>query len=231
MVNYLHEETHPFDNCYNRWRETRMNKLISLFGEDWSGKKVLELACAYGNIGLHLKSLGADVTFADARQNHLDIVLSKDPTAKTLLIDQDTDWQINQQFDIVLHFGVLYHLDNWRRDLSNAILHTKILVLESAVVDSDKEYEYKLFEEDEDGENAFNSIGTMVSAVTIENHLQGLNCTLRRFDDEDLNTNWFNYTWKTSNPDLSNIAISSYEDKPLYGGRRFWLVTLAPSIS
>jgi SAM-dependent methyltransferase len=231
MVNYLHETKTPFDNCYNRWRETRVNKLISFFGNDWTGKRVLELACAYGNIGLHLKSLGADVTFADARQKHLDIVLHKDNTAKTILLDQDNNWNLNESFDIIIHFGVLYHLDNWRRDLQCAINHSNIIVLESAVADCDYEFEYKLTEEDEDGENAFNTIGTVPSAKSIESWLSELDCSYTRFDDSDLNTKWFNYDWVVTNPDLSNIVVKTFEDKPLYGGRRFWLINKSPSIS
>lgn len=231
MIEILHEQSYPFNTCYNRWRETRVNKLISLFGNDWSGKKVLELACAHGNIGLYLKTLGADITFADAREQHLAKVLEKDSTAKTILVDQDTAWDINQEFDIILHFGVLYHLDNWKQDLKSALKHTQTLILESAVADADYEYEYKLHEDDEGGQNAFNKVGTLPSATSIENYITSLGYTFTRFDDDSLNTNWFKYDWQVSNPDLSSINVSSYEDKPLFGGRRFWLISLSPSVS
>ncbi len=231
MPNILIEQSYPFNTCYNRWRETRVAKLISIFGEDWTGKKVLELACGYGNIGLYLENLGADVVFSDARQAHLDKVLERNPKAKTLLIDQDKAWNIGQQFDIIIHFGVLYHLDNWRQDLLSTLSHTGTLVLESAVADADYEFEYKLYEEDEGGQNAFNHTGTLPSATSIENHITSLGYKFVRFDDASLNTNWFKYDWSVTNPDLSNVTVSSYEDKPLFGGRRFWLVTLSPSIS
>jgi SAM-dependent methyltransferase len=231
MIDYLQEDRYPFNLSYNRWRQTRVNKILSIFGNQWDKKEVLELACGYGNIGLYLKSLGANVTFADARQNHLDIVLAKDNTSNVIQIDQDQYWNIHKRFDIIIHFGVLYHLNDWRQDLKCALHHTDNLLLESAVSDSSKEYECKFYEEEEGGQNAFNSIGSLPSALTIENYINDLGYHFKRFDDIDLNTKRYKYDWVVSDPDLSNIQIKSFEDKPLYGGRRFWWITKPPSIS
>lgn len=229
-IDYLKEDRYPFNSVYNQWRITRVSKILEILNNNISGKKVLELACGYGNIGLYLKSLGADVTFADARQSHLDLVIQKDITSKTILIDQDSMWNINQKFDLIIHFGVLYHLNNWRQDLECALNHTDLLFLESAVADASYEFEYKLYEEYEGGQNAYNHIGTLPSATSIENHIKQLGCSFQRFDDDKLNTRYFKYDWTVSDPDLSDIHVTSYEDKPLYGGRRFWLITNSPSI-
>ncbi len=53
----------------NEWRVKRVRKLEYIFSQEWfRDKKVLELGCALGNMGLYFKSLGAEVTFTDVRQ-------------------------------------------------------------------------------------------------------------------------------------------------------------------
>lgn len=224
-MNILQEPDNAFGYSYNRWRETRVKKLVSLFSPEWfKGKRILELACAYGNIGLYLKQLGANVTFADARQEHLDVVRTKDSTANTMLIDQDLNWNIGQRFDMVIHFGVLYHLDNWQQDLASVIQHTNLVVLESAVADTSDDFEVKIAEEPEGGQNAYNTIGTMPSAKRIENCLTRLGCSFRRYDDTDLNTRRYFYDWQVKEQNLTGLSVKSFEDLPVYGGRRFWVI-------
>lgn len=222
----LENDDATFGGSYNRWRITRIAKLESMFGKEWfAGKHILELACAHGNIGLYLKQLGATVTFADARQEHLDIVLKKDPSATTILINQDTSWNINQHFDLILHFGVLYHIDNWRQDLASVIQHSNLILLESAVANTTRLFDYKITEEYEGGQNAFGGIGSMPSASSIEDCLTKLGVTYTRHDDATMNTRRYIYDWVASDQDLSNVSASSFEDLPLYGGRRFWVIT------
>ena len=104
-LNILYESDPTFGGFYNEWRVKRVNKLVSLLGMDWfKDKKVLELGCAFGNIGFYLESLGANVTFSDGRQEVLNVVLKKDPLAKVILIDEDTDWELNDKFDLIIHF-------------------------------------------------------------------------------------------------------------------------------
>ena len=221
----LDENNNVFAGSYNRWRETRVRKLEQLFGSDWfKGKHVLELACAYGNIGLYLKNLGAIVTFADARQEHLDVVLEKDPTATTVLLDQDTNWDLNRKFDLILHFGVLYHINNWQQDLKSTLQHAPLVILESAVAKTSQYFDFKLHEESEGGQNAFNGIGSMLSATTIESYLISLGHIVERHDDPALNTRRYFYDWVAEDVALSDITVSSFEDEAIYGGRRFWVI-------
>jgi hypothetical protein len=53
--------------------------------------------------------LGSIVTSSDIRKEHLDIVAQKYPNIKTLLFDGDND-SIQDKYDIILHWGLLYHL-------------------------------------------------------------------------------------------------------------------------
>ena len=69
----LIENEETFGGFFNEWRIKRVDKLINIFGLEWfKGKKILEMGCGYGNIGLYLESLGSIVHFSDARKEVLD---------------------------------------------------------------------------------------------------------------------------------------------------------------
>ena len=63
---------------YEDWYKKRVSKIINIFGQDWfAGKNILELGACYGDIGIELTKLGAEVTFADAREENLDVIKNK----------------------------------------------------------------------------------------------------------------------------------------------------------
>ena len=79
-----------FGGHYEEWRETRIAKLISIFGEDFfKGKDILELGCGFGEIGEKFIELGSAVTLCDARREHLDEVKRRLPDSITHVIDQN----------------------------------------------------------------------------------------------------------------------------------------------
>jgi len=223
--NILIEPSKLFGGNYNQSRLLRVCKLEQIFGHDWfKGKSILELGCGYGNVGLYFKDLGSNVTFADARQEFLDVVKSKDSTANTLLIDQDKEWDLEKQFDLVIHWGVLYNLNNWQQDLQCALKHSKFLSLESAINRYNYDIEFKIVDFDYGKEHigCFNNTGTLPSISKIENQLTG---DIKRYDDADLNSDFFQYTL-ICNDNYKVIAkdIKSWNDKFVYGGRKFWLI-------
>lgn len=223
--NLLIEHDNVFGGNYNHSRLLRICKLEQIFGHDWfKGKSILELGCGYGNVGLYFKDLGADVTFADARQEFLDVVKSKDSSANTLLIDQDKEWNLAKQFDLVIHWGVLYNLNNWQQDLQCTLKHSKFLSLESAVNKYDYDIEFKIVDFDYGKEHigCFNNMGTLPSISKIENELTG---NIKRYDDADLNCSFAKYTLICNDKTMSNIIkIKSWNQNDVYGGRKFWVV-------
>ncbi len=54
-------------------------------------------------------NMGAKVTCSDARIEHLDLIMKKHPHLETVRIDCD-DFNVSKSYDIILHWGVLYHL-------------------------------------------------------------------------------------------------------------------------
>jgi hypothetical protein len=200
---------------YFAWRSSRISKLEKLFGRAFfKDKSLLELACGHGHIGEHFSKLGADVTFADGRQILLDIVKQNQGTVKTILIDQDMPWSLPWSFDIIIHWGVLYHLDNWKADLKTALQYTDLMFLESEVADSDDpDFEIKV-DESEASDQALHRKGSRPTASMIERHLIGIGAEFTRYDDIDLNADFHRYDWEVSNSKTWD-----------HGLRRFWVVS------
>lgn len=232
MFDILINDDDKFHNDYNDWRVNRVKKMIQILSEEWfKGKTVVELACGQGNISKFFKSLGANVIATDAREEHL-----KDlKNIKTLQIDQDSVWGLDKKADLIIHFGVLYHLKNWKQDLECAINNSSMMFLETVVADTDDPYfEHEIEEEPEGGQNAYNSVGTVMSAANVERVLDELGCKFNRYDDADLSTpgrKLYQYDWIVTNNIEGYENAKSFEDKPLYGGRRFWLVYPPPTVS
>ena len=196
-----------FQGHFIRWREVRINKLISILGKDWfKGKSILELACGYGHIGKSLKELGAIVTQTEGNPEYAKV-------AEAIVLDQDKEWDLKREFDLVIHWGILQHLDNWRRDLQTAIRHGRIITLDTECVDFDDPMaEIKVNENWYDG--AMNKIGTRASVAAIEKCIADLGCTFKRYDDSGLDVEYHKYSWKEG--EYKNDWKSTL--------RRFWMI-------
>lgn len=226
----------------NEWRVKRVRKLEYIFSQEWfRDKKVLELGCAFGNIGLYFKNLGAEVTFSDARQEALDVVRRKDSSVELLLLNQEKHWSLNRKFDLILHFGLLYNLDNWERDLCCTIHHAKYVALETAVARFSDKFECKIVNPCYPCYiwGPFSGVGTLVSSSNIENVFNKLQADYHRYDDRDLNLNdnWdeFCYDWSEEDDPVARLIIAKFAREPekpvvndwvcpYLGGRRFWII-------
>jgi SAM-dependent methyltransferase len=207
-----------FEGTYDGWRTNRINKLIQVLGEDYfKGKSVLELACGYGHTGKHLREvLGANLTFAEGDGDFIESIKGNNPDSEVIQLDQDKPWDLEKKFDAIIHWGVLYHLDDWQQDLECALKHTDVIFLESEVADSDDPtYEYK-FDDHEGYDQALNTKATRASASFIESVLEKNGFKYTRYDDVDINCENHRYDWVVSNNPSNNTPTS-------YGLRRFWI--------
>lgn len=207
------ENGHFINSHWEKWRATRIKKLISILGEEWfQGKDILELACGHGHIGRHLQSiLGANVTFAEGGPAYawLNRNLSE---LKAIYIDQDEPWDLGRKFDLVVHWGVLYHLENWQQDLRTTLTHSDMVCLESEVSDSDDPtFDIKVEEDWHDG--AANGIGSRPSPAHIERIVKEEGFQPVLYADADLNAAYHRYDWPIKNT-----------GKYLSGQRRFWIL-------
>jgi 2-polyprenyl-3-methyl-5-hydroxy-6-metoxy-1,4-benzoquinol methylase len=224
----LYEKNQVFGDFYNEWRLKRILKLELIFGTDWfNGKEILELACGYGHIGLYLESLGAKVTFSDSRKEHLDEVLKKNPNANVVCINQNEDWNLNKKFDLVIHFGVLYHIENWKKDLEISIKHGKFIALETAVNIYKNEVQICIenasFECQQYGSIEKKLI--FVSTKLIENVIKENKTSAKRYDDDKLNcNNQFVYNIKCNKMFDETCQKITTTDIKNITCRKFWII-------
>jgi hypothetical protein len=200
-------------STYNAWTAKRTAKLISILGADWfPGKRVLDVGCGHGNNGKCFQSLGSQVVFSDARVEYVDALIKDGCDAR--LMDNDKEWTIDGPFDLIVHWGLLYHLDNWKLDLKCAIERSPLICLESTIASSpNPTYEEKPLEPTSAGQDhAFNGVGSILNAQHLEDYMQELGCSCVRYDSPELNEAAHCYSWQESG--------EGYQ----YGHRRFWMI-------
>jgi hypothetical protein len=194
-----------------QWNTNRLRKLYQILGDDWfKNKKVLEVASGHGDNGKDLVLKGAKVVFTDAREIFVNFLKEEGLDARVLNIDGS--WSLDEKFDLVLYWGVLYHLDHWKESLKSTLEHTDLLCIETIVSLQDGlDYEEKVTEEGYD--QAFSGTGTRMAVENFENYIIALGATFIRYDDLDLNADaCASYTW------------TGTEDVNVNWRRRFWMV-------
>jgi hypothetical protein len=203
-----------FNDHYIDWRIKRISKILELYGKDFfNNKSILELGCGLGDIGKEFISFGADVTFAEGRSDHCKKLKEKFPTSEIINLNQNKIWELEKRFDIVIHWGVLYHLNDWKSDLISTLKHSDLIFLESEVSDSD-DVNFDLKIKEKDGyDQALDGIGSRPSANNVELFIKNLGFDIERFDDENLNSSFHQYSWKVTNTDTWR-----------HGLRRFWII-------
>jgi 2-polyprenyl-3-methyl-5-hydroxy-6-metoxy-1,4-benzoquinol methylase len=114
----------------------RMEHLLGL-GLSLEGKSVLEAGSGPGYLGQYLVRAGCSVTSVDGREANLARMRELFPERKALLFDLDVDDpKALGEFDIVLAYGVLYHLENPLRAIRTfASLARDLILLETQVLD------------------------------------------------------------------------------------------------
>jgi SAM-dependent methyltransferase len=127
----------PFELPY--YRESELRRLLNLFAhvdlEAWRGMKILEVGAGLGRIGEVFVRLGFDVTSTDGREEYVERMKAEGRKAFVLDLDK-TGVDEAGDFDIVLSFGVLYHLAEPERFLQGCAKAARVLLLESVVRDA-----------------------------------------------------------------------------------------------
>lgn len=201
-----------FNNYYSNWRVTRIRKILSLYGcEFFNQKTVLELGSGHGDIGAFFYCLGADVTCSDARQENLEVVQERHPYLKTVQADLDTEYPF-EHFDVIIHFGVLYHLEDFKQHLIKCCKNCDHLILDTAVADStDPNFVMFISETSKQVDQAFNGVGSRAGQALIEKIIKSAGMVSQRHDDPALNSDFHTYSWEVKD-------TSTWHN----GQRRFW---------
>ena len=201
---YFHCDKHDkFTGHYELWRLRRINCIVNHYGDDWfKGKNILELGAGYGDIGYFFSTLGAEVTFVEGRREHCDIIRRRYPQSKVYEMNCENEWAFseNVHFDLVLHMGLLYHLDNFLFVLDHCLKCADNLVLETEVCDSDDEnFILKIQENAQGWDQSLIGAGTRPSAGYIEEHLRKMGWSYERVNDTSCNASFHKYDWNVTN--------------------------------
>ena len=204
-------EMDQFVAHYIPWRISRMNGIKKYISPSFfQSKKLLELGCGYADVGNMFHELGAIVTSSDVRTEHLEIANKKYPHIKTLHIDCDCP-RIEEKYDIILHWGLLYHLSEIELHLEKVAQKCDVLLLETEVSDSDDNTYFISI--DEDGpDQAYNKKGIRPSPSYVEKILEKNGFEYKMIKDPVLNSEFHIYDW-----DITN------SNKWKSGLRRFWI--------
>jgi SAM-dependent methyltransferase len=196
------------ENYFNDWRKARINKLVKILGKEWfEGKTILELGCGFGHVGKELKKLGCQVVFAEAREEYVDEIRKGNEDSDIYLLDNDKEWKMDREFDLIIHWGLLYHLENWRQDLQCCANHSELISLETEISSAPGEEMVK----EKHYDAAVNGIGIRTDSQTVEGWITSIGCGFIRYDDVDLNNGVMNYTWGEGTGNAN-------------GRRRFWMI-------
>lgn len=183
-----------FEAHYLAWRQARFDTILSYYGAAFfSGVRVLELGCGYADLGGALSELGADVTCTDGRPEHLAVAQARWPGIATVCADLDHEWPFDH-YDLILHLGLLYHLEPTHRSLRAACRSCTRLVLETEVCDS-ADPQLVTTREEDGYDQALSGLGCRPSAARVERTLAEERMAFERLADGRCNAGMHVYDW------------------------------------
>ena len=200
-----------FDGHYKDWIDSRVNCLKKyIYPRYFKSKTLLEMGCGHAHVGQKFHEWGAIVTGADARMEHLQVVNSTKPHIKTLTFDADKD-DLADTYDVIVHWGTLYHLTELENHLEKISRNCNVLLLETEVCDSD-DSAFFITTNEEGYDQAFNGTGIRPSPAYVEKVLEKNGFQFKLVKDPILNSGFHSYDWEITNT-----------KKRRDGLRRFWI--------
>ena len=195
-----------FNYSYEEWRIKRINKVLEMYGIDYfKYKNVLELGGGHGEIGAFFAELGANVLCLDGREqnvNFANLKYRKLNNFKSLQFNLENDFSEFGRFDLIINFGLLYHLTNVDAHLNCCFKMSDEIVLETVVCDSTDPNKIFHFKENKNvDEEALEGTGSCPSPFYIERVANENNFEAMRYFSSDLNVktlfsrNIFLYDW------------------------------------
>jgi hypothetical protein len=145
---------------------------------------------------------GNEQNYSDCKKNY--------PHINFIHKDVDTtEWLFDDHYDIIIHWGLLYHLKYPKESVQMCLQHCDCLLLESQIIDI-KGLFYRQFKEKDGTDQGLHKIGTHVSTSTVESWFPN-GMYSRRYSTRSLNSKYQAfYDW--------------IEYGTGYIGRRFWVI-------
>ena len=207
------------DSTYVEWNKVRFGWLLNKYGSGYfQGKTILELGAGSGALGQKFARCGAKVTCVEGRFNHVRSGRKLYPKLKFVHMNLEKKGELLNlgKFDIVIHFGTLYHLKNYESNLREALqLCRKVMFLETEVMDSTEDEVLMIEENKKSPDQAISGFGAKPSPANVERIIRSCGFRPKVQLDAKLNLEELHvYDWELQN---------SKAWKP--GRRRFWVVT------
>jgi len=200
-----------FQSHYVQWRTSRMAGISKYIPSTFfKSKSLLEVGCGYGDIGNEFYKLGSNVTCSDARKRYIEAVNKHYPYLNTVLFDGDND-MLTTHYDIIIHWGLLYHLKEIEQHLERISKCCDVLILETEVSDADDD-SFFISVNEEGYDQAFNSVGIRPSPTYVEKILKRNGFQYKLIQDPILNASFHVYDWNITNSKTWK-----------HGLRRFWI--------
>jgi hypothetical protein len=122
------------------YREAQLSRLVNLFAhidiERYRGMTVLEVGAGLGHIGDVFSKLGFDVTSTDGRPEHVEGMKARGRKAFVLDLDGGDVERELANYDLIISFGVLYHLAHPEPFLASCGKQARAMFLETGVCDA-----------------------------------------------------------------------------------------------
>lgn len=200
-----------FEGHYINWIKSRMSAIKKYINvERLKNKTLLELGCGHGHNGNEFYNLGCKVTASDAVVEHIQKGKKLYPYNDFKIIDCDKNI-IPEKYDIILHWGLLYHLKEIENHLKDVCEKCDVILLETEVSDSDDDKFY-ITTKEKGYDQAYNNIGIRPSEKYVEKVLSNNGFKFFMIKDSVVNSTFHNYDWEITNTKTWR-----------HGLRRFWV--------
>jgi hypothetical protein len=198
---------------HSNWQTARLKFILSKYpSEFFKGKRILELGACNGYFSAYFQSLGAEVLAVEGRLDNIEKIKEYYPTVNVEHADLDTiDWQWGK-WDIIINFGLYYHLEKFHKEhLQNCLNNCELILFETVVYDS---YKSELFFRDETGyDQSLSNMGGNPTTSYIEDIFKSKNRNYEIFKSSELNGDGHFYDWIDTGNDIFH-----------QNQRRFWIV-------
>lgn len=198
-------------NYHPEWQINRLIFILKKYGEDFfKNKTILELGCFNGYFGESFRLLGANVLSVEGREENVQNIKINYPNLNIVCKDLDTkDWDFGN-YDIIINFGLFYHLEKYHEEhLINCIDHSKLMLFETAIFDSN---EPEIYMNSEAGiDQSLSNKGGVPSVSYVENIFKNKKCKYQKYSDSALNGGGTSYDCPEGNTKT-------------FIGRKLWIV-------
>lgn len=210
---------------YNdNWQLYRLDFILSRYPESfWKDKTVLELGAHNGYFGSKFQEYGAKVKCVEGRESNVKAMKDFHKNLDIELYDLDTQEWPWGHYDVIINFGLYYHLATYHKEhIKNCIENCDLMFFETRVVEAPGPALFYRLESGEDQAMPENNYAGTPTTNFVEAIFRNNQAKYELILDKKLNPDGSekqNYLWKEDfHDDWRNLQFAPTEK------RRFWIV-------